>query len=709
MAQVLLGVVERFGLGKRPGARLRPIFQASPDKSHWIAPEEEFPNSGVVSWWQPAADAEFYRAWTFQIEPSWTYDAEVEHHDYYGVKGTPAPPVELIDLPTAQDPEDVRVLLLEEGIPFDRCACKRLVFRDRSGAIVGPLDLTIRDKRLFLEEKDGYVTLNRGNGDISLAEWDGHFFLPVESGIRRVGEVDFSSNSVFVRRVLREIREVPLAEVETSKLTVKMIGAYSAALEKTALNPFQIQRLKRLHKLAERADDGVALAEDAIPDLLSLRPVKELISAAAEQAVKSALEERRSDLAELDSRRIGLEEKIRSLQAEDEQVRTSIATSKNEEAELLAGFESRIHEKFEEIGKSATSFLSDVAMIRAALFPAAPAAPSARRPINEALLLQGEPLQAPNLTDEFGRRFEDRGLGCIMPVALLSSWVSGYLPMLFGVSAREALLAAANTLSSGAIHFVTMAPTYSSPRELSDLPTTSPFSVNTLGEIIVDAGRSDDLVLIVFDNANLSQIDSILMPVFRSYAAVHGELTNSSRGSYPTPIGMWPPNVLLAGVLIDSPLALPLSRELWGCSTFIDANRSECPKSVKGDGRPLSPALRLSHKEWIEWAKTVEAPTGSDTGVLATHFLRQVNASPLFRRMVRRLAAALDITASTLEEAQRAAILAEMVIVPYLLSQGVPPDVVFEEAPVDISTDSPFITRMTELFEKWGLGGNRES
>lgn len=158
MPHALLGIVERFGPGKSgPGARLRPIFQASTDKSHWIAPEEEFPNSGVVSWWQPAPDADLYKAWTFQIEPSWTYDAGTEHHDYYGVKGSPAPPVELIDLPSARDPEDIRSLLLEEGIPLDRCASKRLVFRDSSGSIVGPLDLTIRDRRLFLEEKDSYV------------------------------------------------------------------------------------------------------------------------------------------------------------------------------------------------------------------------------------------------------------------------------------------------------------------------------------------------------------------------------------------------------------------------------------------------------------------------------------------------------------------------------------------------------------------------
>jgi hypothetical protein len=710
MSQALLGIVERFGPGKSgPGARLRPIFQASTDKSHWIAPEEEFPNSGVVSWWQPAPDADLYRAWTFHIEPSWTYEREIEHHDRYNVEGVPTPPVELIDLSGANDPEDVRSFLLDEGIPLDRCVSKRLVFRDRSGAIIGPLDLTIRDKRLFLEEKDSFVPLSRGSSDLLLAEWDGHSFLPPENGIRRVGEVDFSSNSVFLRRVLREIKDMPLTEIETAKLTKKMIGAYTVALEKNSLNPFHAQRLKRLHKIAEHAGEGIALGEDAVPDLLSLTPVRELIAASADQAIRAALDERRAALSELDTQRIQLEEKIKDLRAEDERLRSEITSSKNDQAEILAGFDRRIHEKFEEIGKDATSFLSDVALIRAALLPTGTVIPSVGRPLTQTLLPQSERVQASHLAAAFRRRFENSGLGCIVSATLLSSWISGYVPMLFGVLARDALLASAKTLFGGSVHFVTMGPTYSSPTELSGLPATSPLSVSTVGDVIAETSRSEDLVLLVFDNANLSQIDSVLIPLIRSYVAVHGSLTTSSPGPYPTAAGMWPSNLLLAGVLIDSPLALPLSTELWACSTFIDASKSLCPKPVDEDKGEVLPLLRLTHQEWAQWRKTIDKePTVSDTGVLAKHFLRQVDGSSLCRGMLRRLASAIDITASTLEDVRKASMLAEIAIVPYLLARGVQADVVLGESPVDLSTDVPVVERVTELFERWGLKVNRE-
>jgi hypothetical protein len=709
MPQALLGIIERFGPGKSgPGARLRPIFLASIDKSHWIPPEEEYPNSGVISWWQPVPDADVYKAWTFHIEPSWTYDAGTEHHDYYGVKGSPVPPVELIELPGAHDPEDVRSLLLEEGIPLERCVSKLLVFRDSSGFIVGPLDLTARDRRLFLEEKDTYVPLSQENGNTPLAEWHGHIFMPPENGIRRVGEVDFSSNSVFMRRVLREVREIPLAEIETAKLTAKVIGAYIGAFEKSSLNPFQAQRLRRLHKMARHASDGIALGEDALPDLLSLPAVQKLISTASERAVRSAVEARQSTFDELDARRVELEAKVRDLQVEDERLRSEITISENQQAKLLESFERRVQEKFEEVGKSATSFLSDVALIRAALFPTA--VPPVRRPVIRTAFPQAEALDASHLKNALRKRFEDRGLGYVLPATLLSSWTAGYVPMLFGALARDAVLSAADTLFGGVANFVTMGPTYSSPAELMGLRTTSPFSVGTVEEAIAEASRSEGLTLLVFDNANLSQIDSVLMPLFRSYVAAHGNPTNFSTGPYPTAAGMWPSNLLLAGVLIDSPLALPLSTEVWACSTFIDASKNPCPKSaeqVSGQALALS---RLSQEQWREWGKTIDwTPPASDTGVLATRFNRQVDGSSLSRGMLRRLAAAIDMTASTLEEIQRTKMLAEIAVVPQLLARHVQPDVVLSDAPVDISTDVAFVDRVTELFEKWGLKVSRES
>jgi hypothetical protein len=712
VVQTLLGIVERFAQGKSgPGARLRPLFQASQDKSRWIAPEEEFPNSGVVSWWQPLPDAELYKAWTFHIERSWTYDIANEHHDFFGVKGSPTPAIELFDLPAADDPEDVRALLLEEGIPLERCASKRFVFRDRSGSVVGPLELVLRDGRLFLEEKETHVPLSRGNVDLVLGEWQGHAFLPLENGLHKTGEVDFSPNPVFLRRVLREIRDMPQTVTESAKLTERLISSYSSALEKLSLSPLQAQRLKRLHKLAEKASAGITLGEDAVPDLLALQAVQNLISGAKEQAVQNAIEERRAALSQLDKQKTGLEEEVGNLQKEAGRLRDEIASSKNEQSELLSSFDSRIQNKFQEIGKNATSFLSDVALIRAALSTPVSPAPSASHPEPRPDLPRAQPLDAAQLMNTFRGRFETAGLGCILPTALLSSWASGYVPMLFGVMARDALLAAGESLFGGSVHFATLGPTLSSPEDLLGLPTASRFAVSTVGDLVGVSSRSGDLVLLVFENTNLCQLDSTLVPLLRSYADFHGDPpTSSSSVQYPTPAGMWPSNVLLAGILIDSPLALPLSGELWMCGTFIDASsKRACLRGGVNESRIPRPVLQLPYEEWVRWIQTIEHGDASDTRVLASHIAREVESSLLFKRMLRRLAAAIDQTATPTSEPKRAGILVEMAVVPYLLSRGVPPHTIFDDAPAEISTDDPFIDTMTKLFEKWGLEANRES
>jgi hypothetical protein len=71
----------------------------------------------------------------------------------------------MIDLSMAADTEDTRRSCWRRPVP-ERCASGRLVFRDRSGSVVVPLEV-----------------------------WP-----------RRGGEVDVSPNAVFLKRILREVR-----------------------------------------------------------------------------------------------------------------------------------------------------------------------------------------------------------------------------------------------------------------------------------------------------------------------------------------------------------------------------------------------------------------------------------------------------------------------------------------------------------------------
>jgi hypothetical protein len=211
--------------------------------------------------------------------------------------------------------------------------------------------------------------------------------------------------------------------------------------------------------------------------------------------------------------------------------------------------------------------------------------------------------------------------------------------------------------------------------------------------------------LLVFENLNLSQLDSTLVPLLRSYTAFHGELSTSrSPVMYTTPAGMWPSNILLGGILIDSPLALPMSREIWTCSTFIDASgKQRYSKGEAAKSRAPKSLFRLPYEGWVEWLGKIEHTGTSDTRVLATHVAREVESSSLFKRMLLCLAAAIDQTGSGTSEPKRTGLLAEMTIIPYLLSRGSQLDTLLDDAPADVSPEEGFIDMLTKLFEKWGL------
>jgi hypothetical protein len=277
--------------------------------------------------------------------------------------------------------------------------------------------------------------------------------------------------------------------------------------------------------------------------------------------------------------------------------------------------------------------------------------------------------------------------------------------MCFGTVARDALSAASETLFGGKIHFAALGPTLSSVTDLLALPATSSRAVSTLRELVIDPTRSDELTLLVFDNVNLCQLDSVLLPLLRAYVTFHAGLpTSRSPVMYPTPLGLWPSNLFLAGILIDSPFALPISRELWTYSAFVNAGGQRARSKGKGtDPPPANPLSQVKYCTWLEWLDQIEQQGTSDTRMLAAHVIREVESSAIFKRIIRRLAAAIDHAGTDSAEANRATLLAEMTIAPYLVSRGVDLASFLEHAPADISTGDGVIDLVTTTFEKWGL------
>src|SRR5580700_9857557 len=246
MSGLLFGIVDRIhpSTSAGPRARLKPLWEASKDKSRWQPLDEDFPNSGLVSWWHPPSDLTLHSAWSFQTEESPSYDPNKPQHDYFRVRGVPLVPIELVDLEQPIDEEELREYLLQTGIPAALCSSRRVVVRQRSGSLVGPIDLVLRNGRYYADEKqfDQPIALSQPRSDLSLAEASNHRFLPLEGWSTRIAELDFSSNELFLKRVLKDLKKITPSNVDDVKLTDKLIARYCAAVGTASLSPAQRYR-----------------------------------------------------------------------------------------------------------------------------------------------------------------------------------------------------------------------------------------------------------------------------------------------------------------------------------------------------------------------------------------------------------------------------------------------------------------------------------
>src|SRR5262249_35165826 len=92
--------------------------------------------------------------------------------------------------------------------------------------------------------------------------------------------------------------------------------------------------------------------------------------------------------------------------------------------------------------------------------------------------------------------------------AVLSSLLSGLVPILHGARAREALESFSRVSAAADVHWLDVPPTCTSP---ADLLRTG------LGRVLLEAGNSDILRLVVLEGANRAPAEAYLLPLLDSY------------------------------------------------------------------------------------------------------------------------------------------------------------------------------------------------
>lgn len=713
MASVLFGTVERIHPPTSPGprARLRPFFEASRDKSRWLEPREEFPNSGLVSWWQPPADLVLHSAWQFQTEVSPSYDSNKPQHDYLRVRGNPSIPIELINLDTVGDEEELRDYLLGTGIPIVSCNSRRVVARLRSGSLVGPIDLVLRNGLYYADEKelDQPILLSQPRTDLSLAVISNHRYLPPEGWSIKVGDLDFSPNEVFLKRVLKDLRKITPSVIEDVKLTDKLITRYSVSVGTASLTAAQRHRFLRLKRIAEQAREDVRIPAEALDDFLAIGTIAELLEqlkAKTKAETTAAVED---SLNSLHSQRDRLDRELVTLKATVEQQERELVALKQKNASALEEFDTSAKERFRSLSTSASGFLADIALIRAALNLNAPESKEEGLPRQGKVALPdpGDSLT----TDEFGAAIKNAREDRLISMPLLCSLAAGFVPIVFGPLGRQVLNDFANTVAAGRLFSLPLNPALTSPAQLQaeillhDAAKT-PQSV-TLDDLLCAVRTSSNISILVLENINLAQIDSVLLPLIRQYAEQQSRSfrSNGVINLISTPVGSWPSNLLLAGVAIDSPLSLPVSTELWSYATFVfptfkklaDRDDSTTPQVL------ASERTQISHGTWMEWLARINPTTAPDPMMLAAYAAHKIDMSPVLKRLARNLASALASIGASTQPGDKLRSFAELTVVPYILSQGADPRLIFEGCPTPLPLDTD-IDRIKSVFKRWGIG-----
>jgi hypothetical protein len=715
MSRALLGIVERVHHSTSgPGARLKPLWEASPDKSRWQLVDEEFPNSGFISWWQTPTDLLLHSPWYFQVEESPTYDPNIPQHDYFRVRGIPSAPLELLDIAQANDEEQLREYLLQTGIPATLCSSKRVVFRQLSGSLLGPIDLVVRGGRYYADEKqlELPITLSQARSDLSLAEWSNHRFLPPEEWSAKIGELDFSPMEMFLKRVLRDLKKITPSIVDDVKLTDKLINRYSTAVATGSLSPSQRHRLLRLKAIAKHSSEDISLPAEALSEFLSITTVAELLQEVKKRAADETVASTKASLNKLHDQSAQLEREIASLTSDINERKRELASLEQQHTSALKEFETHAKKRFRELSSGASQFLTEVALIRAALNLPITASPvDIAGETDTEVRSTSETLGRSEFLERIKHCVAGKRLSCRTSSALLASMASGFFPIVFGSLARESLTALGHTLAADRLYWLPLNPTLTSSSQVRREPVIQDCGKlggpNTLDALLQRAIASPDISILVLENINLTQIDSVLLPFIRQCVELRSGPAPCSPipGRVSTPVGTWPANLLLAGLAIESPLSLPVSTELWSYATFIDTStgRDDKQELTQPHNSSSLDESQMLYETWTEWLNELNAGAGTDSMIVAAYVPHQLEISSLFERLLTRLATAIDAIFAAQEPAYRVKLFTDLALIPYCLSRHQDVRSLLEGCPISVSIDTDEIARIGSIFKNWGM------
>ncbi len=559
-------------------AWIRPLAEATGGSWEAIeSPESEFPTRGSIFWPHAAGTREDALIRFNAKENNIKNDGPDE---YMAVDLQPA--FEVIDLRAVGDCEQVR-LALTHGIALPDLFSPKYLIRCNGDLLVGPIALAFDGAGTATLEKNNHARISC----YQLAEED---FL----GIAYKGEtrtilarslppfpysyVDWDDDRLVMRRAIEAGAKL---RGNGSNLSRQLIDEATVHLTQFGADASARLELYRLRRAKQLADDTQQVASLAGEIFAGLRDHPSVV-----QEVQKFAQAQRDEIRSTIEREYAAEQealtKLRQQRKETE-VALRSATRQFEETETrlkdqASGAEAALVGRIGEVLGNVPKLLADVALLKPFLeggtspnrITWTPAWPSAQVKIAEIKELKSRLI----------RTLRALGVATTAYQPIHAAFAGGLVPIVSGARALAALEGYAHVVCAGRVLVVEVTSATADVQDLFGKLEQRNFVPHPAGllDLVGAARENEGPFLVVLDGVNRGPTESYLLPLIRlvrnrasSIPLFHPGAIDPS-DPYRTEARLqWPPNLLLAGTVIEGPTTLPVAPDVWNESIFTVA------------------------------------------------------------------------------------------------------------------------------------------
>jgi hypothetical protein len=668
--RLLLGRVEKIDRvsGTRIGV-LRPTHREFETKhglrwesgAHPMQPGARKPDheAALALWLNAPADLAIGSIWQFYTE-----QGSSRFPDRLRVVD-PTAPVELIDHKAYSIDASRRALSV--GLAFDAPPSENVLLWVSSNRWVGPIRLVpggipgawVAHSTSLLQPLGVYNAVPEA---VDQVEIDGRRLIlaPGRRLTQPVGEIDWASDAVVLRRFLRWVSSEYASDLE-------LVNAVQQFVERTierdepegngSDSMVLKERLERIRTIIKAFRFSSNEIDEVVEDLLGHPRVVSVVTKAEEEARRRTVEETQATLAlemataaadveSLKAQAASLRQELSEMQDELELARL-YAEEQRAEAERQSGeFESAIAARVQRALAQPMETLAEVSLLRALVRgTGAGGADGFSKQVSSVSRpprswdSQHEPGPPPEAYEDFKatvrRHFQARGLSSGAGQVLAAALLSDVVPVLGGSEAYRALGAFASAAFGGRCLWIPASPVLLEPSDIlgrwdSLGKEFVPHAAGLL-ELLEWSAETGKPYLVVIDGLNLAPVDSYLMPLLHCYLDAQNGTTGrrlpfdhcAADGSFRRSVS-WPAHVHIAGVLSDAACSVRMSPSIWECAAYLHLDDLPRETIVGGDQNGDPACASVSPEQWLSWKRDA---ISSVTPNLQEMFAEAQNAS----------------------------------------------------------------------------------